>query len=71
MSKIKNCPFCGKEAITSCISGKNSKNNTWIIGCDTLDTSGAEPRLCIGNIAHVLGTFETEEEAIKVWNSRK
>lgn len=66
MSKIKNCPFCGDEAIT-----KNIKDNVWIIGCDTLITNGTEARLCIGNIAHVLGTFETEEEAIKIWNSRK
>lgn len=66
MSKIKKCPFCGDEAIT-----KNIKNNAWIIGCDTLITNGAEARLCICNIAHVLGSFKTEEEAIKAWNTRK
>ncbi len=71
MSKIKNCPFCGERAITSCFDGRGIKNNVWLIGCDTLDTSGAQTRLCIGNIAHVLGTFETEEDAIKAWNTRK
>lgn len=66
MSKIKNCPFCGERAIT-----RNAKDNVWIIGCDTLITNETEARLCIGNIAHVLGAFKTEEEAIKAWNTRK
>lgn len=38
--QIKNCPFCGDEAIT-----KNIKDNVWIIGCDTLITNETEARL--------------------------
>lgn len=64
MIKIKNCPFCGEKAKTLNIK------NFWIIGCDTLDTSTQDTKMCFGNIGHAIG-FETEEEAIKAWNTRK
>ena len=73
--KILPCPFCGEKAKTFHIPENDKeemKNHPkwkwkhpgmWVIGCDT--------EMCMGNIGHFAMIFETEEDAIKTWNTRK
>ena len=74
--KILPCPFCGEKAKTFHIPENDEeemKNHPkwkwkhpgmWVIGCDTY-------YMCMGDINHYAMIFETEEDAIKTWNTRK
>ena len=57
MEKLKPCPFCGSKAVLR----KKANLETYIVEC----TNGFCPAsYMIGN------DYETEEEAVEVWNKR-
>jgi hypothetical protein len=64
MSKLKKCPFCGKEAIVI-----QRKNKMWDIGCTT-------DMLCIGWICSdkkcqsCTCGYSDKQSAIDYWNRR-
>jgi hypothetical protein len=55
--ELKNCPFCGREAKITRLTGM------WIVGCDY-------DFLCYGNINHVTLLHITQEQAVEAWNRR-
>ena len=63
MSEIKNCPFCGGEAIIDM-----DVQEDYYVSCKKQNCYGyVEPD---GEFGYVNIEFETEEEAIKAWNTR-
>ena len=73
---LKRCPFCGGKASTYRIP-KNTPEEMathpgwrwnhpekWIVGCYGNSSE------CLGNMNHMTMIFETEWEAIEMWNRR-
>lgn len=58
MAELKPCPFCGGKA-HKCFS---VYSEGYRYGCFTVN--------CMANLYNQLISFETDEEAIKAWNTR-
>lgn len=60
MKGLKNCPFCGKEAVVKPDDGLFG-NLFWLVGCDTKD--------CYGNMLSG-PMYHSKRDAVKAWNMR-
>lgn len=64
---IKPCPFCGNQAKAGSqeVDAYNScrSETLWSVGCDTPD--------CWCNLDDAEYIYDTEDQAIQVWNKRK
>ncbi|RLF44890.1 MAG: hypothetical protein DRN17_03625 [Thermoplasmata archaeon] len=60
--KIKQCPFCGSDAVTEQYSS-DQEHLDWQVGCDGEDTN------CFGWLPRS-ESYDTEDEAIIAWNKR-
>ena len=64
MNELKPCPFCGNKSVETAEifvhTGLHEGGWTWVVRCNFLK----------GGCGSQCGSRETEEEAIKLWNTR-
>lgn len=64
MTELLKCPFCGGDATVVCAS------NAMYIACNTCNAIMGRTRKSASALKGKL-SFDTKEEAIKAWNTRK